>query len=216
MNAFHLHLLEQADSIWHSILNHSFLKATADGTISDDTFKSWMQQDYIFVREAIPFIAILLAKSPLQMRSSFIEILAALNRELDLFRKNAETHGVELENVQPSPVCHAYIQFLLTTAYNGTFLDGFTLLYGAEKVYLDSWMEVKKNLKIQSPWQDFINNWTSSDFQNYVNWLGNTLDELVQAQPEKELQKLENLFLTVARYEYLFWDMAMGDKKWPV
>jgi thiaminase len=216
MVLFHQSLLKNAEQIWIKMLKRPFLKSTADCTISDNVFKSWIQQDYIFVREAIPFIGILLAKSPVPMRTNFIQILSALDTELGLFRKNAEEHGIDIEDIEPSPVCHAYIQFLLTTAYNRTFLEGFTMLYAAEKVYLDSWMVVKKNLKGESPWQDFINNWTSPEFQNYVEWLGSTLDELVQDFPPRELKKLERLFMKVVQYEYLFWDMAAGEKKWPV
>lgn len=216
MEKFHQKMLNQSQEIWGKILNHHFLKMTADGSISDDTFKTWMQQDYIFVREAIPFIAILLAKAPLNLRTNFIEIISALNTELGMFHKNATNHGINLENISPFPTCHAYIQFLMNTAYNTSFEEGFTALYAAEQVYLDSWMAVKTNLKIQSPWQEFIDNWTSDGFQKYVNWLAMTLDELVMGMPERELKNMEEIFLITVRYEYLFWEMAAKNGEWPI
>lgn len=209
-------LLDRGQEIWDAILNHRFLKMTADGSIPDQTFKNWIQQDYLFVQEAIPFIAVLLSKAPLNLRPAFIEILSALDRELEMFRKNAASHKVELENVTPSPTCYGYNQFLLSTAHNNSFAEGFTVLYAAEKVYLDSWMEVKNNLKIQSPWQAFIDNWTNAEFQQFVDWLASTLDELAAGKPEHELRKMEELFLTTARYEYLFWEMAASEETWPV
>ncbi len=211
---FHEKMLEQSQEIWDKILNHPFLKMTADNSISDEKFKTWIQQDYIFVGEAIPFISVLLAKAPASMRTNFIQILTALDQELGLFRKNAEAHGVDLSNIQPFPTCHAYIQFLMNTAYNKSFEEGFTLLYTAEKVYLDSWMAVKKNLKSDSPWQEFIDNWTSDAFQQYVDWLGTTLDELVEGKPESDLHKYEEMFLLTAKYEYLFWEMAAEKQEW--
>jgi len=216
MQKFHQQLLAQSEAIWKKILNHRFLKLTTDGSIPDDTFKAWMRQDYIFVREAIPFVALLLAKAPIQLRSNFIDIISGLNTELKMFRKNAEAHGVNLEHVIPSPTCHAYIQFLMNIAYNGSFEEGFTALYAGEKVYFDSWMEVKRNQKNQSPWQEFINNWTSEGFSGYVDWLAVTLDELAQGKPERDLKKMEEIFLLIARYEYLFWEMAATAEAWPV
>jgi thiaminase len=216
METFHQKMLNQSKELWSKILNHRFLKMTADGSIPDDTFKTWMQQDYIFVREAIPFIAVLLAKTPLDLRTNFIEVLSALDTELGMFRKNATAHGVNLGNIAAFPTCHAYNQFLMNTAYNASFEEGFTALYAAEKVYLDSWMEVKANLKIQSPWQEFIDNWTGEGFQQYVAWLATTLDDLASGKPERELKRMEEIFLITARYEYLFWEMAATQEGWAI
>ncbi len=216
MNNFHQRLLSQAQEIWSAILNHHFLKMTAEGSIPDKTFKTWIQQDYVFVQEAIPFVAVLLAKAPIHLRPTFIQILSGLDRELELFRRNAAAHGVNLENVTPSPTCYSYSQFLMTTAYNSSFAESFTVLYAAEKAYLDSWMEVKNNLKIQSPWQEFIDNWTNEEFQQFVNWLASTVNELATGKPENELRRMEELFLITARYEYLFWEMAATEEIWPV
>ncbi len=216
MSAFHQQLLEQAGDLWQAMLAHRFLKMTAEGSIPDATFKTWMRQDYIFVRDAIPFIAVLLAKAPVECRPNLTQVLPALDIELNLFRKNAEAHGVNLENVQPSPTCHAYLQFLMATVYGRSFEEGFTVLYAAEKAYLDSWMQVKENLKGKSPWQAFIDNWTSPAFQQYVDWLAATLDELAKGKPKVELERMSDLFLMTARYEYLFWEMAATGQEWPV
>ena len=216
MTGFHQRLLNSAQGIWQGILNHPFLKMTANGSIGDDTFKIWIQQDYIFVQEAIPFIAVLLAKAPLDLRPVFIQILTGLDNELKLFRQIASAHGVSLENLAPSPTCYAYNQFLMTTAHNCSFPEGFTVLYAAEKAYLDSWMEVKNNLTVDSPWQEFIDNWTNEEFQKFVDWLASTLDKIALGKPESELEKMEALFLITARYEYLFWEMAAKEETWPV
>lgn len=216
MESFHQKLLKGTAGVWEKMLNHPFLKMTADGSIPDDTFKTWMRQDYIFVREAIPFIAVLLAKAPVELRQNLTQVLPALDNELKLFRQNAEAHGVNLDDVQPSPTCHAYLQFLMATAYGRSFEEGFTVLYAAEKAYFDSWMEVKKNLKGVSRWQSFIDNWTSLAFQQYVAWLAATLDRLAAGQPKSALARLHDLFQMTARYEYLFWEMAATGEEWPV
>jgi thiaminase len=214
MQKFHQTMLKECADLWKVILEHPFLTLTAENKIPDHTFRTWMQQDYLFVREAIPFMAVMLAKSPVQLRSNFIEIMVGLDKELELFRKNARDHGISLDNIYPAPTSHAYIQFLMNTAYRQTFEEGFTVLYTAEKIYLDSWMQVKNNLKGKSPWQEFIDNWTSEGFRQYVDWLAETLDQLVQDKAEGELEVIRDLFRTTARYEYLFWEMARTEEKW--
>jgi thiaminase len=216
MSLFHEELLKDSAGLWNKIVSHPFLTQTAEGTIPEDIFKTWVQQDYIFVREAIPFMAVLLAKGPVSLRSNFIQIMVGLDKELELFRSNAQRHGISLEDIQPSPTCHAYIQFLMNTAYNASFEEGFTVLYSAEKVYLDSWMAVKTNLKGSSPWQEFIDNWTSEAFQQYVDWLAQTLNILVKDHSAVQLQNYREIFNITGQYEYLFWEMASKKESWPV
>jgi thiaminase/transcriptional activator TenA len=195
------------------MLAHPFLTATAAGQVTESSFKTWLAQDYLYVRETVPFLGVLLAKAPPALRAPLSEAIGTLNRELDLFRRQAEELGVVLEGLEMAPTCHAYTQFMLATAYSRPFAAGFTVLYGLEKAYLDSWMQVKTNQQGSSPYQAFIDNWTSQAFQDYVAWLGHTLDELVQQQDRVEL---ERLFLLTARYEYLFWQMAWNQEGWPV
>jgi thiaminase/transcriptional activator TenA len=71
-------------------------------------------------------------------------------------------------------------------------------------------------LTVESPWQEFIDNWTNEEFQKFVDWLASTLDKMALDQPENELERMEALFLITARYEYLFWEMAAREETWPV
>lgn len=216
VNTVHQRLLSAAGSVWKAILGHPFLASTANGSISDQTFKTWIAQDYLFVREEIPFLGILIAKAPPELRAPLAEGVVDLNRELGLFRQQAEAHGVVLEGQAMSPTCHAYTQFLMATAYSRPFDEGFAVLYGVEKAYLDSWSWVKGHQQKSSPWQVFIDNWTSDTFQGYITWLASTLDDLAVGKSEEDLAAMEKLFLLTGRYEYLFWDMAMSEETWPV
>ncbi len=216
MGSFHRDLLERAQPIWQKMLAHRFLVETAEGTISPDTFARWMQQDYLFAREAVPFLALLLAKAPRDVRVHLAEAIAALHRELALFERMAREHAVSLEALTMLPTCHAYIQFLQATAYGRSFAEGFTVLYGAEKAYLDSWSWVKEHQQKESPWQPFIDNWTSEPFRRYVDWLAETLDELAEDAPASMRQAMVELFLLTGQYEILFWEMAASAETWPV
>jgi thiaminase len=216
MDSFHQRLLVATGPIWNDILSHPFLASTADGSISDRVFKTWMAQDYLFVREEIPFLGVLISKAPPPLRPPLADAAVALNRELELFREQATARGVTLDGVELSPTCHAYVQFLMATAYGRSFEEGFTVLYGVEKAYLDSWAWVKTNQRGPSPWQAFIDNWTGNAFQDYIAWLAATLDELAAGKSEADLANMKELFLLIARYEYLFWEMAASEETWPV
>lgn len=212
---FHGHLLAVSRPVWQKMLDHPFLAAVADGSIADDVFKTWLAQDFLFVQAAIPFMGVLLAKAPAHMRPVLGNAIVGLTTELDLFRQQAKAHNADL-TTEMAPTCHGYVQFLLASAYDRPLETSFAILYGAEKAYLDSWDRVKELQRTASPWQAFIDNWTSDGFRGYVDWLATSLDELAASQSAAALSEMEEHFVLTARYEYLFWDMAMARQAWPV
>jgi len=213
--AFTDRLEKAADSVWQAMLAHPFLKGLADGSLPRETFDFWAQQDYVFVREARRFFAVLLAKAPESIQPAMTQTLTALENELKLFQDYAREQGFSLD-VTPTPVCHAYICFLLASAYGEEFPGAFTVLYGAEKAYLDSWLSVKNQVKGMTPYQRFIDNWTSPGFQDYVRWLGENVNRFAERRPEGELHHFEGLYTLTARYEYLFWEMVYRKQTWPL
>lgn len=216
MTPFHEQLLQRAEPLWKVMLEHRFLAETAAGTIARETFANWMKQDYLFARGAVPFLSILLAKAPAEYSQNLSDALVALHQELALFERMAREHQVSFEGIKMSPTCHAYVQFLIATAYGRSFAEGFTVLYGAEKAYLDSWSWVKEHQQGESPWQAFINNWTSEAFRGYVDWLAATLDTIAEGVPLSTQEAMTELFLLTGQYEILFWDMAAAGENWPV
>jgi thiaminase/transcriptional activator TenA len=77
-------------------------------------------------------------------------------------------------------------------------------------------VQVKKRQTQASPYQRFIDHWSSDAFAAWVHQLEQALDTLAAGCGANELSHMEGLFLLTARYEYLFWDMALTSSDWPV
>jgi len=207
--------LRRVGPLWDRMLSHRFLLETRDGTLPDETFSTWMRQDYLFVEAAIPFIAGLLAKAPSEHREDLAGFLPALHRELELFEERAERAGVDLRGAPPTFTCHAYVQFLLATAYRRGYAEGFTVLYVAEKAYHESWKVVREGLDEDSPWWPFVENWSSRAFGEWVGWLEKSLDALAEDAGPDERARMEELFEITTKYEIAFWEMAVTGEEWP-
>jgi thiaminase len=202
-------------ALWDRMLAHPFLLETRDGILDDATFATWMQQDFLFVEAAIPFVASLVAKAPPEARKLLTGALPALERELELFRERAASVGVELEGARPAFVNHAYIQFLLATGWRCSFAEGLAVLYTAEKAYFDSWSVVRAGLDPRSPWYPFVDNWTSEAFASWVEALRELLDHEAEAAGAGERERMAQLFELTVRYETAFWEMAWTGGGWP-
>jgi thiaminase len=213
--AFTTEQLQGIAPLWERMLSHRFLLNTRDGTLPDETFARWMRQDYLFVEAALPFIAGLVVKAPAEHREALAGFLPALQRELGLFEERAAAAGVELRGAPASFTCHAYVQFLLATAYGASYAEGMTVLYVAEKAYHESWKVVKAGLDPTSPWMPFVENWASDEFAAWVGWIEATLDELAAEAGPAERRRMAELFEITTRYEVAFWEMAATGEGWP-
>lgn len=194
---------------------HRFLTETRDGTMPDSRFAVWMQQDYLFVAAAIPFIAALVPKAPERHLASLTGIIATLQQELTLFEERATAAGVELDTVAPAFTTHAYIQFLMATAAYGSYGECYAVLYAAEKAYFDSWRVVQAGIDPTSPWSPFVENWAGDAFASYVQYLEVELDAIAAQTGPAERARMADRFELTLRYELAFWEMASNAETWP-
>jgi thiaminase/transcriptional activator TenA len=197
------------------MLAHRFLRDTRDGTISDERFAVWMRQDYLFVEAAIPFIAALLSRAPERHWEPLAGVIAALGKELKLFEERAQAVGVDLRDAPPAFANHAYIQFLMATAYRASYAEAYTVLYAAEKAYHDSWKAVKVGLARDSKWYPFVENWAGEAFAQYVTYLEGELDALAEQAGSEERTRMATYFELTTKYEIAFWEMAATGEEWP-
>ena len=206
---------ERLRPTWEQMLRHPFLLQTRDGTIPFETFATWMRQDYLFVEAAVPFIALMVPKAPPEHWELHTSVMEMFRKELGLFRERAAAAGVDMSDLRPAFINHAYIQFLIATASQRSYAEIYTVLYAAEKAYHDSWTVVRNGIDPASPWYPFVENWAGEAFAGYVAHLEEELDRLAEAAGPAERERMAELFEITLRYEIAFWEMAMNGDGWP-
>jgi thiaminase len=207
--------MQRHKSLWDTMLSHRFLMETRDGTMPDDRFAVWMRQDYLFVEAAIPFIAALIPRAPRDHWEPLAGVITALEKELRLFEERAQAVGIDLRGAPPAFTNHAYIQFLLASAYRASYAEAYTVLYTAEKAYHDSWKVVEAGIARDSKWYPFVENWAGEAFAQYVSYLETELDKLAAATGPDERQRMAEYFELTTKYEIAFWEMAATGEEWP-
>ncbi len=209
-------LIARHQDLWDRMLEHPFLLETRDGDIPDETFHTWLRQDYIFVEAAIPFVGQLISRAPSrQLRRALGEIPAALDQELDLFEERAETLGVSIDDVDPGLTNHGYVQFLQATAYRESFPAAFTVYWAAEKAYHESWKIVHAGLDDDHAWWPFVDNWASEEFGQLVTFLEDQTNTLADRASDAEFERMAGVFELTVKYEIAFWQMAWEGPAWP-
>jgi thiaminase/transcriptional activator TenA len=108
-------LLRDAEPELRAQLAHPFVRGLADGTLSDERFAFFLEQDYAFLADYGRALrrAAELAPRP-AWRERLVEIAAgAAAEELELHRGWAAGHGLDLDAVEPFATTRAYGAFLL-------------------------------------------------------------------------------------------------------
>ncbi len=190
-------LASGAGQLWESGTRAHFLDAVGEGSLPEEAFNRWLVQDYLFVGGFTEFVALTVAKTPRPAQRLLIWGLSALDAELDWFEEQAKARSLDL-GAELHPVCRRYVDFLVAMAYSESFEVLLAIFYGVEVAYTVAW----STLEPRGPYTEFIERWTSEDFQAYVHSLGELADQ--HRHPRQQ-----EMFNAVLRHERDFWRMTL-------
>ncbi|WCK54919.1 thiaminase II [Aneurinibacillus sp. Ricciae_BoGa-3] len=217
-------LYERVSDIWKQTHQHPFVTGMGDGTLPVESFIRYMKQDYVFLIDYAKLFALGSIKAgEVETMAAFSRLLhETLTGEMDLHRQYAARFGItseQLEQTKPTPINLAYTRYMLSVAYNGSLAE----LVSALLPCMWSYWEIGKMLAADYPdstrhalYGDWVRMYASEEFGTLSSWLIDLLDRLAEGKPQRELQLLEEHFLTTSRFEYMFWDMVYDGSDWPI
>lgn len=211
-------LLETGADIWDAQKHHPFVVELADGTLDSAAFEHWIRQDYRYLQDYARLFA--LAGTKARDEETMAGLLgvahSVLDTEMDLHRSFAADYGIsrrELDETEKAPTCVAYTNFLLRTAYEGTIAEIAAALYPCMQGYLDVADHMAELADETHRYTPFIELYTGEEFRADAAWCREFVDDC-WAQWPGEHEAMEQAFLTSAKLEYRFWEMAYTQEEW--
>ncbi|ELY93389.1 TenA family transcriptional regulator [Natrialba hulunbeirensis JCM 10989] len=216
--AFSDQLLEEGTHIWDAQKNHPFVTELAAGTLDEAAFKHWVKQDYRYLLDYARLFSIAGAKARDEATMTHLLGVAheVLDYELDLHREFAADYGIsqaELESTEKVPTCVAYTSFLVRTAHEGSLAEIAGALYPCMQGYLDVGEHMADLATEEHQYTPFIEMYTSDEFREATAWCREFVDECGERYPG-EHDAMREAFLTSAKLEYRFWEMAYTQEGW--
>ena len=206
--------------LWHKMVTHPFVVEMGDGTLPVEKFRAYFLQDYLFVRDLVSMTALGVSKAPdFRAANMLNQFLASiLNPENDLFVRAFKELGVsdeERSSASVSPTTQAFGDFMMRVGLEGEFEDILTVLYVTEGTYLDWGTRlIEAGKRPGNPvYREWIEIHGPAVLGELVGWMVQHLDA---ADIGHRRTRIEELFLTTLRYEYLFWEAAYSGEHWPV
>ncbi len=216
-------LFKTIEPVWHSYLEPPFVKGIGKGTLDQEKFVHYMKQDYVYLIEYSRVFAIGSTKAnDLETMTIFANLLhGTMNFEMDLHRKYAAQFGIsneELEATEPSMTMTAYTSYMISQAQLGGVENAVAAVLACAWSY--NW--IGKQL---AEWpgaleHEFYGNWvqmySSEGFTKIADDCIDLINTIAKDKPERELKKLEDIFIRTSYFEYMFWDMAENISMWPL
>jgi thiaminase/transcriptional activator TenA len=212
-----------ASSIRERILTHPFVRGLGDGTLPGDRYQYYLRQDYLFLIEYCRVLALGSARAAdLAVAGRFSDLLnQTLNVEMDLHRETCWACGISpeaLEDTRPSPTTLAYTNHLRLVAETLALPAIVTAILPCAHGYWEIATTLRaRGLPGRVPaYENWIKMYTADEYAAAARWLAELLDRLTEETPADAEGTLRDVFLTSARYEYLFFDMAQRMEEWPI
>ena len=220
--AFTDSLRDDADEIWTAIYDHPMVEGIGDGTLDEDRFRYWLRQDYVYLVDYCRLFALGAVQAPtLERMETFATLLSeTLHTEMELHREYAADFGIteaELEATTPSPTTRGYTDFLVRTAALGTFGDLVAALLPCMWGFNDTGLRLREDgFPDEERYAEWVRTYSSDEFTELTEWCKELMDDVAASSTAEDRERYRELFLTSARYEYEFWDVAWRLEGWSV
>lgn len=205
---------------WQPFIDHEFVRSLGDGTLPKSAFLHYLQQDYVYLHHYARAWALGVVKAKtLQESRLCAEIMHGLTAtELPLHIGICAGEGISEEalfNTREEPENLAYTRYVLDCGQSGDFLDLLTSLVPCANGYAEIGVNLAATAKLGTPYQNWIDTYAGSDFQDMCHTLGKLFDQAAISRIGADFEnsprwpELCNIFATASRLEADFWQMGL-------
>ncbi|KAK7363490.1 hypothetical protein VNO77_05634 [Canavalia gladiata] len=204
--------------LYDGATRHPLILSIRDGTINIASFKTWLAQDYLFVRAFVPFSASVLIKAWKESdESGDVEVIlggvASLEDEISWFKREANKWGISLSDVVPQQANINYCRLLeKLMSPEVEYTVAITAFWAIEAVYQESFAHcIEEGSKTPAELKETCMRWGNEGFGQYCQSLQKIADRRLQKASDDELKKAEVMLLSVLEHEVEFWNMSRGN-----
>ncbi|MGC4095770.1 MAG: thiaminase II [Nitrospira sp.] len=221
--SFSSHLRKLATSIWDAQLSHPFVVALGNGTLPERKFKYYILQDARFLGDLARVFSAGASKAP--DSESALRFTKLAEETITVERSLHENYGKrwnmaakQMTSVPMAPTNHAYTRHMLAVAASGTAAEITVVALPCAWVYCVVGQHLlKKGQPPKShPYRDWLMLYASPEFAAVQLWMRKKVDLWAKTAGREEKQRMEESFIVSSRYEWMFWEMAWNEEKWPV
>lgn len=211
----------QNASLYATVRDMPFNRELATGVLSGEAFQHYMVQDshYLVVFAQALAVAAAKADAP-DLILQFAESAAtAVIVERDLHDRYFEEFGLttsEAAAIEVSATCHHYSAFLLATAFREPLPVAVAALLPCFWIYREVGTHIHATAVRENRYQAWIDTYASPEFAAAVDRMIAATDRLAGTASSDVLARMHHAFTRAVKLEWMFWDSAYRQQRWPV
>jgi thiaminase/transcriptional activator TenA len=207
--------------IYKSIIFHPFIKGLTDGSLREESFKFYVIQDALYLREFARSLSIAAAKAPeddwIIMFNEHAAGALKVERALhDSFFRDFRMRKKDVATTPLAPTNLAYASYLLSVAYSSPFHEVVGALLPCYWIYWEVGKALISKGSTNSLYQRWIDTYGGEEFAGIVRAVLGLTNTVTKGLRESEKEAVKKHFLATSRYEWMFWDMGFRCERWPV
>ncbi|WP_182873091.1 TenA family protein [Microbispora sp. H10670] len=182
-------------------LAHPTVRGIAAGDLPEPVFRSWLEQDYLFLLDYVRVFSRLAWQAPDGHLGDLVDLAhATWHEELDLHRSLAAGFGADLDGAVKGPACAAYTSFLLDAAAG--YGEGLAALYPCMWGYSTLGRLLAEDPPAEPRYRAWVDTYADPGFAALAARIGEMIDE---AAPDPA--RARALFVRGMEHELAFWDV---------
>ena len=216
------------ESLWNSIedvydriLKHPFIRGLTDGSLDEESFRFYVIQDALYLRDFARGLALIGAKAPedrwLMMFAEHARDVSAVERALhESFFKEWHLTEEDVYSVPMAPTNLLYTSYLLRVAYERPFPEVVGCFLPCYWIYWEVGKELEKRGSPRELYRHWIQTYSSEQYASIVRQVLDVMDSVAKGLNEGDLRSVRNHFRITSKLEYLFWDMGLQKQSWGI
>ena len=214
-------LWRSVEGTYTAIIEHPFLCGLTDGSLPPERFAYYLAQDAHYLRDYAATLALVAAKAPSHADAAMFARHAAETADVEVtlhatLLPQLDIDPTELDAIPVSPTTTAYTSYLLAIAYRGSFADGLAAVLPCYWIYQRVGTELVGRGSPDPRYQRWIDAYGGVGFAETVAQVLAVADRTGVALGVEEDRRAARHFALTARYEWMFWDAAWRQERWPL
>ncbi|MFI6509897.1 TenA family protein [Streptosporangium sp. NPDC050855] len=182
-------------------LAHPTVAGIARGDLPEPVFRSWLEQDYLFLLDYVRVFSRLAWQAPDGHLGDLVDLAhSTFHDELNLHRSLSAGFGADLDGATKGPACAAYTAFLLDSA--AVYADGLAALYPCMWGYSTLGRRLAENPPEEPRYRAWVDTYAHPGFAELTGRIAVMIDE---AAPDPD--RARRLFTEGMAHEMAFWDV---------
>ena len=212
-----------AKPTWDAQLTHPFVVALGKGTLPTRKFKYYSLQDARYLEELARVFA--LGAQRAADPDTALHFAHLVQETITVERGLHENYGKRwkltpqaMRSTPLAPTNFAYTRHMRSVAQQGTLCELTVVALPCAWVYCVIGQHLLKRgePRPKHPYREWLLMYGSPEFAEVTRWMRALIDREAKSAGKAEKARMIEAFLISSRYEWMFWDMAWREERWPV